>query len=306
MIYPWLLEDLRSLCSRAEAKSLHHGMLIKGIPGIGKTEFATHLANFLLCSNPYAGDPCGECQGCHLFKATSHPDFHQVMTEKQVGVDLIRDAITKLQGTAQLSGNKVLVIHGAETMTESAANALLKTLEEPTRNTYIILLCDSLQGILPTILSRCEKIVLHPPSTEDCIKWLESEGQSNISEHYVRLYANAPLTILEAKGKGDGFNFVSFIETLIKLQNQQVLSSETAQSWQENAEQSVKWLDFVVSEQLKQQVDNEKLWAFRNSLIKASNHLTNAGINKVVLLSGLLEQVNSLKSIKLEDYKLVG
>ena len=306
MIYPWLCDDLKSLSSRAKTKNLHHGLLLKGIPGIGKTALAMELANYLLCSTPKGDTPCGKCQGCQLFKASSHPDFHQVLSEKQVGVDQIRDAIQKLQGTAQLSGNKVLIIHGAETMTESAANALLKTLEEPTRNTYIVLLCDSLQGILPTILSRCEKIILHPPDTEACMNWLSQQGIKDVSEHFVRLYANAPLTILENQTQDNRFNFVGFLETLIELQNQTRVSSETAQSWQEHATQVVKWLEFVVSEQIKSQVINDELWRFRQNLLHASKHLSNPGINKVVLLAGLLEQVNTLQSVKLEDYKLVG
>ena len=262
--------------------------------------------DFCCVQTPKALSPCGKCQGCQLFSASSHPDFHQVMSEKQIGVDAIREAINKLVGTAQLSGNKVLVIHDANRMTDSAANALLKTLEEPTKHTYLILQCDSLQGMLPTILSRCEKVNLNPPDSHACIEWLTAQGMANVSFNLVKLYANAPLRILRSQSDTSAFDFKAFLDGLIQLQKHQVSSIELTQKWQDNLEQVVEWTQFIVADQIKKHVNNDALWMSRERLLKVGQVLTHPGLNKTVLLAGVLENIYQLPPINLEDYNLAG
>lgn len=304
-MYPWLNDTYERLSARAAAHSLHHGLLIKGIPGIGKAQLANELAGFLLCHQPNGTVPCGQCQGCKLFAASSHPDFHQIESEKQIGVDQIREAIAKLLGTAQLSGNKVLIIHGADSMTESAANALLKTLEEPTRKTYLILLCDRTDGVLPTILSRCEKISIHAPDTNTCITWLQAQGIEGITEKQVRLYANAPLILLQALKDPSGVTFETFVTALVSLQKRQSVASEVAQSWTEDADQVLAWFRFITEAQLKTEPHNQKLWTVQSKVVTAMREVGYTGIKKDVLLTGVLQQVNTLNTISAEEYTLV-
>ena len=105
--------------------------------------------------------------------------MHHVTTEKsQIGVDAIRQTISKVSQTAQLSGNKVVIISQVELMSESASNALLKTLEEPTANTYLLMTSNESQRLLPTILSRCEKRNIALPSFEQSCDWLSAQGVS--------------------------------------------------------------------------------------------------------------------------------
>ena len=136
---PWLAERYQQLVQRFQTSKLHHGILLSGPQGVGKRELADAMMQAILCLHPSSGGPCGECQSCKLIEAGTHPDRYLLESDKQLGVDAIREAIGKLNTTAQIGRHKVLIIPAAERMTEAASNALLKTLEEPTDNTYLLL-----------------------------------------------------------------------------------------------------------------------------------------------------------------------
>src|SRR3990167_3314227 len=138
---------------------LSHAYLLSGIAGLGKTDFARKFAVFLLCEKKSS---CGVCRGCMLMQANNHPDFIWIAPEEKshtIKIDQIREMSFKLSHTAHSSDYKVVVIAPADAMPVVAANALLKTLEEPSGKT-IIFLIDDQKSVLPaTILSRCQKIV---------------------------------------------------------------------------------------------------------------------------------------------------
>ncbi|GLX76790.1 DNA polymerase III subunit delta' [Thalassotalea insulae] len=171
----WLLAEQQVLIEQIHRKNLPHAIVLSGVSGAGKKELAHWLANALMCqysapaepsllANNPADIPCGQCKNCHLFGQNSHPDHLDVVAEgNHIGVDQIRQVSRFLEKTAQLGHNQVVVIDGAEMMTESAANALLKTLEEPTAHCYLLLLVKDIQHLLPTIVSRCRQLPLRPP-----------------------------------------------------------------------------------------------------------------------------------------------
>lgn len=126
---------------------------------------ATWLQTSLLCQSPQIKQgiryACGRCKHCLLQQAQTHADVQWLTTEQgQLGVDAIRQANQFLQKTPQLASAKILVIEQAEQMTVAAANALLKTLEEPTASSYLILGCKNHELLLPTIVSRCQLVRL--------------------------------------------------------------------------------------------------------------------------------------------------
>lgn len=287
-MYPWLSEQFKHLCSRYEQKNLHHAILLKGIAGIGKTEFARSFVNFLLCNDKRLGVACNQCQACKLNAAESHPDLHQIESEKQVGIDAIREAIQKLVGTAQLSGAKALVIYGADTMTESAANALLKTLEEPTNETFIVLVCDKTDGLLPTILSRCEKITLQTPSISACQSWLNDNGHTNVDEKVIRLYANSPLKIKQELESPKSLMYTDYISGIQALKNQQISATELAVKWQEKEKLVISWVLQSTLIEIKKSPANDNLWSIQKACIEAIKTIRHAGINKSLLLTGVL------------------
>jgi DNA polymerase-3 subunit delta' len=151
------------LFKRWRDKQLPHALLLSGAAEIDKKSFALRFAKLLLCQQSInLKEACDNCHACQLFNAETHPDFHLIQPledGKIIKVDQVRDLIAKLNQTAQQGCYKVAIITPAEVLPVAAANALLKTLEEPAAQTLFVLISDS-PGILPaTIRSRCQSIV---------------------------------------------------------------------------------------------------------------------------------------------------
>lgn len=301
-MYPWLQSTYTQLASRRQMNKLHHALLLQGAAGIGKTAFVKQFASLLLCAKSHQGVLCGQCQSCLLQKAGSHPDYHEVVSEKQIGVDQIRDAIKKLSGSAQLSGAKVLCIFAAHTMTESSANALLKTLEEPTANTYLLLVSHKAERLLPTIISRCERVVMPVPSYEQTKVWLAAQGQSAVDDELLRLYASSPLSLLEELQQEQSVSYPAFKQGLQQLLAQQINPSKLAADWQEQVEKLLKWLQYWLHQRVKQSSAQHselapELWHLHQEAIKAVKRVRNPGVNKVLVLNQLLTDIALLKNV---------
>ncbi|WP_371189210.1 hypothetical protein [Thalassotalea maritima] len=163
---PWLEPTKQQLLTSIVANNLPHALLLHGSYAAGQRPLASWLAARLLCQrNIEQLQPCGQCKACHLWAAQSHPDLVVIDTgDKAISVNDIRIACQSLEKTAQLGHNKVVLINRAELLTTAAANALLKTLEEPTLKSYLLLVCNHIEQLLPTILSRCAKVAVTPPT----------------------------------------------------------------------------------------------------------------------------------------------
>lgn len=155
-----------------------HAYLFAGLPGVGKRRFASAFSAFLLCTEPQRGLACERCRSCLLRKAGSHPDSLLIAPEeegKAIRVDAIRQLGEFIAQTAQQGGRKVVVLHPAEAMNQNAANALLKSLEEPSRDTFLLLVSDQASRLLPTIRSRCRVQTLSTPAPAEALGWLAQE-----------------------------------------------------------------------------------------------------------------------------------
>ncbi|MFM5438419.1 DNA polymerase III subunit delta' [Aeromonas enteropelogenes] len=196
-MYPWLIPDWQALSQTAASGRLGHAWLLLGDPGLGKEQLAERLARLHLCQQPDRGEPCGHCHSCQLFDKGNHPDLGQLSREgKTIGVEAIRDICNRLQGSAQLGRGKVVIIPDAERMTESAANALLKTLEEPAGDSLLLLIASQVFRLLPTILSRCHKHVCQLPAEGETLSWLAEQGHQ-ATQAQVRICQGAPLRVLD-------------------------------------------------------------------------------------------------------------
>ncbi len=153
-----------------ETRQLPHANLLLGPVGIGKMTLALDLAQSLNCT----GDepPCGNCYTCLRIKSAKHPDIHIIdlqseskgerKQEVKIGIEYIND-LQSMAKTPPYEGKyKVFIINGAENLSIEAANTLLKTLEEPPPHIVIILLASSERDVLPTIVSRCQRLELNP------------------------------------------------------------------------------------------------------------------------------------------------
>ncbi|MCU7553968.1 DNA polymerase III subunit delta' [Alteromonas sp. ASW11-19] len=289
MIFPWFERTFASLTGRLLAQRLHHALLLAGPPEIGKFQLADALAQVILCQQPASVGSCGHCQSCKLFAAGSHPDFHMLESDKQLGVDKIREGIARLSGTAQLSRNKVLVIPAAHTMTDSAANALLKTLEEPTDNTFLLLLTEKPQQLLPTILSRCEKCTLPVPGEAESLNWLKAEGVEDASGALLQAYGGSPLAVRRALSEEDtALSYRGFQDGIQALLSGAETSLALASRWQDAAPQVVTWCQQQAHRRYisTQQVQDFEMFSLCQHAAKRLQH---PGINKVVVLCQVLE-----------------
>ncbi len=175
MSTPEYLERLLAIFRRsAEAERLAHAYLVSGNPeGIARA-YARQVTAYLLCKAPAADRPCGVCKACRHVAEDLHADVFQLEPEKKsrvIGIDAMRAFIRNLHESAYEGGWKIGLILYADRLNDSAANAFLKTLEEPPPQTLILLLTDSPQTMLRTVVSRCQRVSLSEPERKQPEAW---------------------------------------------------------------------------------------------------------------------------------------
>lgn len=275
-MYPWLVPIFEELKQRAVNQQLHHGLLFIADSGVGEQQIIERLVKALLCSTKEA---CGTCKACKLFEAKSHPDMKYVVSDKpSIGVDLIRAVTEYVTTTSQMLGNKVVVIENIESMTEAASNSLLKTLEEPNKNTYLLLTTTKPNSLLATITSRCEKIRLPLPSIENSLSWLATQTSKPVSEAGLMAYSGSPVDYLSSINE-DGSHYDAFCEDL-----ENMLNGRTS--------------ELLLAEKSKTQASLVLLWTYQKAVLLYKDCMQNA-----LTLSN--EQAGSIKERIKHAEKLV-
>lgn len=203
---PWLMPKRVQLWQLAARGQLHHALLLTGPLGIGKSVLAGDVAAFLLCHAPdEQHGACGKCKSCVLRHAGNHPDLLQLSDSSQshsIGVDAVRDVSYFLQNASQQGGARVVLIPAAERLTEAAANALLKTLEEPGDNSFLVLQTTAPALLLPTIISRCQRWDLPPCYEQHMLQWLTQQFTGEIPAMLPQLAGGGPLYALALLQQG--------------------------------------------------------------------------------------------------------
>lgn len=176
--YPWLNQPYRQIIARHQQGQAHHALLLQAINGMGDDALVWGGSRWLMCQQPDGLKSCGVCHGCQLMQAATHPDWYRLEAEKgkaSLGIDAVRDVSEKLYHFAQQGGAKIVWLPDATQLTEAAANALLKTLEEPPANCWFFLSVQEPSRLLATLRSRCLRWHLAPPEEGQSLQWLQRQ-----------------------------------------------------------------------------------------------------------------------------------
>lgn len=198
---PWLLRARTQLL-----RQRGHAWLLQGPSGLGQYDLALSLAAAWLCERRDAAQPeqgaCGDCPSCHAIRVRTHADLCVLMPEvamqeldwpldekaqadiedkkrkasREIRVEAMRDAVGFAQRTSARGRGKVVLVYPAERMNAIAANALLKTLEEPAGDLRFVLASEAAWQLLPTIRSRCLGYTLAWPEAQEAQRWLQEQG----------------------------------------------------------------------------------------------------------------------------------
>lgn len=195
---PWLTEHMAALSSSRAANRAPHALLIHESPGAGGEWLAFWAARLFLCTAD--NKPCGVCTACKNTSESRHADLIVVQpTEesKQIRIEQVRDICAELALTSHQGGYKIGIISPADTMNRFAANALLKTLEEPSRNTLLILVASQPSRLPATIMSRCQRINIRPPDRAQSIEWLKKAKGAGDWGAVLDVIGDAPLAAMD-------------------------------------------------------------------------------------------------------------
>ena len=219
---PWLAGAWEAALAQRQS----HALLLVGPPGAGHLALALLLAQGQLCEAPPApGRPCGRCTACHLVHQRSHTDLLLMLPEalrvqlgwlgddegklakpdakpsRELKVAQVRDGIAWGQQTSGRGRAKVLVVHPADTLNAVAANALLKTLEEPPGGLRLLLTSTDPERLLPTVRSRCQRVALSLPPADQASAWLADQGLAD-AQALLALAGGSPLAALDWAAEG--------------------------------------------------------------------------------------------------------
>ncbi|NRR32340.1 DNA polymerase III subunit delta' [Oxalobacteraceae bacterium] len=236
-IYPWQQASWQQL--QLLRPRMPHAILFHGAAGIGKADFIERFAQGLLCEAVLPdGHACGSCASCGWFSQQNHPDYRRVRPEaledelpdeegegetkksakstkapsKEIKIEQIRALADFMNISTHRQGLRVVVLYPAEALNMPASNALLKTLEEPPPGTVFLLASNSLDRLLPTILSRCRKFALPMPSHAEALAWLKAQGVAD-ADSWLREQGGAPLAAMAQAETGNREE----LETLLQL-----------------------------------------------------------------------------------------
>jgi DNA polymerase III subunit delta' len=200
-LYPWQGTSWQRLVNYTRKDRVPHALMISGHDGVGKLNLALCFASYLLCGGPKVSDiRCGRCESCRLVDAGTHPDLIRIEPPepgKAITIDRIRDLAETLSLSFQYNQYRIVILRHADRLNRAAANALLKTLEEPGKGTVLLLLTARYWDLPATITSRCQRLDIPIPDHRLAMDWLEQKIPPGDTEVLLALAKGAPLKALD-------------------------------------------------------------------------------------------------------------
>lgn len=310
----WLETGWQRLLQSYQQDRLAHALLITGQSGIGKHLLAERLAAFLLCEQAGdGGEACGQCRACAWLQAGTHPDLLSLNPEepgKAIKIDQVRALSVELGMTSHAGRYKIAVIEPADAMNVNAANSLLKTLEEPTASTLLILLTASPGRLPATIRSRCQRLQVDAPSREQALAWLQDQGiEASVAARYLPMAGGAPLAAAEMAGSETIVLRDQRLGELLAVYSGKLDPLRAAAEWSgEHEARSLQWWQHWLQalirwrqagqvpgepevaqmlQQISETVDCKQLFELADRVTMALNSL-GSGLNRQLLLEDLL------------------
>jgi len=246
MNYPWQQDQWKQALQYISNNRLAHAILISGSSGIGKLSFCLSYIQRLNCTQPTQDNlACNNCKNCRLFQARTHPDIRMINVDEeieQIKVDDIREINQFIMLSRQLASFKIICINQAELMNINAANALLKTLEEPPPNSLIFLISNRSSSLLATIKSRCQLWKFGMPNKQLALSWLRQHDNNQEWDTLLSVSGGRPLYALELHETGLGEVRTSYYKDIYKLIQQQERVTKLSSKLQNHAlEDLVDW-----------------------------------------------------------------
>jgi DNA polymerase III subunit delta' len=252
---PWLHGLQQRLRAAMAAGRLPHSLLLLSVPGLGAELLANWIAASALCESGNRR-PCGDCASCRLLRADSHPDSFVVRVAEdaqQIKVEQIRELIEALSLSSFRGGYKVAIIEAAEALNANGANAFLKTLEEPTEKTLLILIAKPGHRLPATIASRCSRLTLRPPDKPAALAWLEARSPGVEEwDAALALAAGAPLLAMQLPAAETAKLEGQMQESLRQLSAGAVDVTLLAEQWiKSDATVRLTWLENWITQQVR-------------------------------------------------------
>ncbi len=212
---PWHQHALTQWLARQHSERPAHASLVIAPEETGGKQLVEAMAASVLCESPTPEQhACGTCGSCQLIMAFSHPDYRLLRPtimdmahpieelrpekpSKEITIDDVRALDNMVNQTSHRGGQRVVVIYPAHKLNRNAANALLKTLEEPPANTLFILLAHDVQQLLPTIISRCQLVLAGAPTTDAAVAYLNQQAANPNWADYLQQESGAVMRVAQ-------------------------------------------------------------------------------------------------------------
>ena len=303
---PWLAGQREQLTQAWRGTRFPHALLLRGPTGVGKAALAEWIARLVLCDER-ASAPCGHCASCQLLAAGNHPDLLRVGLEedaRQVKIESVRALAASLGMRSYRQGHKVAIVSPADRMSTGAANALLKTLEEPAPETLLVLVADQVERLPATIASRCQQLRIARPTPEAALVWLNAQERRTDWPACLELAYGAPLRAMTVAAGGGAALTREMSDLLDSLGGAGRDLVAEAERWTKTgAAERVRWVEFWAAKRLREAATvsrNEPLhtgsvrrhlhalFAVHDRARDAATWLQRGSVNAQLLVEGLL------------------
>lgn len=303
---PWLAASREQLAQAWRGTRFPHALLVRGPAGVGKTALAEWIARLVLCDERTAA-PCGQCASCQLLAAGNHPDLLRVGLEedaRQVKIESVRALAASLGMRSYRQGHKVALVAPADRMSTGAANALLKTLEEPAPDTLLVLVADQVERLPATIASRCQQLRIARPSPDTALAWLNGRERRTDWPACLELAYGAPLRAMAIAAGGGAALTREMSDLLDALAGAGRDLVAEAERWTKSgAAERVRWVEFWAAKRLREAGSSSRkeplhlaglrrhlhaLFAVHDRARDANGWLQRGSVNAQLLVEGLL------------------